>query len=96
MDNYKGNFIKKISFLLKMVSIYGEYRVPEDWFDVAVVAANSEPVKPGKIHEARTSFHMKSLLVMYKRDFEKILKAHGHIEYELDKKRHIHIFRLKK
>ena len=72
MDNYKDTFLKKLSFIIKMVMYYGSYKIPKDWWDVATVT-NSSSVKKGKTHEYGTSFKVERLDKMFKEDYDKIL-----------------------
>jgi len=72
MDNYKDTFLKKLSFVIKMVMYYGTYKIPVDWWDVATVT-NSVPVKAGKTHEYGTSFRVERLDKMFKEDYDKVL-----------------------
>lgn len=84
--------IKKIIFIVKMVSIYNTYIVPDDWFDVAI--ANDIHTKTNKngLHEYGTSFRVESLINIYKSDFNNIINKY-HIKYIPNKKQKVIIFK---
>lgn len=74
MNNYKDTFLKKLTFVIRMVTYFGAYNVPKDWWDVSVVRdENVKTPEKGKIHEARTSFVIKRLDTMYKPEYERVL-----------------------
>lgn len=74
MNNYKDTFLKKLTFVIRMVTYFGAYNVPKDWWDVSVVRdENVKTPAKGQIHEARTVFIMKRLDNMYKPEYERVL-----------------------
>ena len=76
MNNYEDTFLKKIAFIVRMVTYFGAYEVPNDWWDVSV--ERDEPAKPlanGKVHDASTSFVIKRLDRMYKQEYEGTLQT---------------------
>ena len=59
-----------------MVTYFGAYNVPKDWWDVSVVRdENVKTPAKGQIHEARTVFVIKRLDSMYKPEYERSLMA---------------------
>ena len=64
-----------------MVDVLGIYKVPIDWFDVAV-AADEEACNENNTHKPGTIFKYQSLLDLYKDEYERLLKACGIIVEE--------------
>lgn len=62
--NYKNIFYKKINYVFTMVNTFGMFKLPINWFDVAVegVGVNRDRV-----------FHIQSLLQMFQGDLTKLL-----------------------
>lgn len=81
MVNYKHIFETKIFFVIKMVDVLGEYRVPLDWFDIAV-ADNEMSRNDDNTHLPGTILRYRSLLSLYKDEYERLLKACGIIVEE--------------
>lgn len=75
MDDYLGNFKQKIAYILKMVSVYGIFKVPLDWFEISVVANEGERGPKDIIHGYGTTYKIDDLTRMYKDEFDRILKA---------------------
>lgn len=92
MEDFKKTFYKKINFIIKMVSVYNKYIVPEDWFDVAI--ANNDHTKTNKngLHEYGTSFKIESLISLYESEFNNILSNYN-IKYIPNKKQKVIIFK---
>ena len=72
MDNYKETFLKKIQFILNMVKIYGFYRIPKDWWNIATTNQNIDP-KKNKVHEYGTTFVIERLDQKYNKEYQQIL-----------------------
>lgn len=81
MVNYKHIFETKIFFVIKMVDVLGEYRVPLDWFDVAI-AEDELSCNEDNTHRPGSILRYQSLLSLYKDDYERLLKACGIIVEE--------------
>jgi hypothetical protein len=73
MDNYKNTFLKKIQFILNMVTAYGFYRIPKDWWDIATTKTNLDPKKQ-QVHEYGTVFVIERLDQKYNKEYQEILK----------------------
>jgi len=73
MDNFKDTFLKKLSFVIRMVMYFGKYKIPKDWWDVATVNSNSKDIKNGAVHESGTSFRIERLDKMYKQEYDRTL-----------------------
>ena len=83
MDNYKSNFTNKLIYVKMMTNMQGKTRFPADWFNVAVT---SKDIPEGKqVHSFGTSFNIKSLLEMYKAEFNEFLEKNK-ISYSQDEK----------
>lgn len=92
MEDFKKTFYKKINFIIKMVSIYNKYIVPEDWFDVAIAHNDHTKTNKNGLHEYGTSFKIESLISLYETEFNNILSNY-HIKYIPNKKQKVIIFK---
>lgn len=77
MDNFKDTFLKKLSFVIRMVMYFGAYKILKDWWEVATVNSSSGTVKKGKTHEYGTSFRVERLDKMFKEDYDKTLSDYN-------------------
>ena len=90
MENFKNTFLNKITFIMQMINAFGIYIVPDTYFNVAVT--EDEHVNQYGMHDANIKFSEKSLLIIYKHDFERIIKA-CNVTFEHDIKRKVLVFR---
>ena len=74
MEEYKNIFLKKLSFVIRMVVCYGAYNIPLDWWNVAVPHKDMK-AKNSRIHEIGTFFRMVRLDKMFSEEFHAILKS---------------------
>lgn len=75
MDDYLGNLKRKLEYIMKMVSVYGLYRLPLDWFEVSVVSNEGEKGPKDIIHGYGTTYKMDDLLNMYPDELDRMLTA---------------------
>lgn len=74
MDNYKDTFLKKLKFVLGMVYIYSVYRIPKDWWNVAIVKEKGDSNTKYSIHGYGTTFKIERLDKMFRKEYEYFLE----------------------
>lgn len=76
MDDYKSNFDQKMQYIIQMVSAFGSFRVPLDWFNVSVVLQEGDVKSKQQVHGFGTTYRLQNLLDMYQESFKEYLRTY--------------------